>query len=136
MPYSQGLRLVSPYSARSTESEEKLTSVSTLVSANRIVLVDDENGDFLQSLPISSEVTEVVPTHRVDVRLTNLFSEDRVMSREEGVEALVSEECLLLDNLRVDIGRAQGFDLRDEEIPNPFDSLGHLQPTPSYELSV
>lgn len=136
MPCSQELRFFSKYSAKCTESEGKPTPVSTLVSANRIILVDDEYGYFLQSLPISSEVTEVVPTHGVDVRLTNLLSKDGMMSREEGVEAFVSDECLLLDNLRVDVGRAQGFDLRDEEIPNPFYSLDDLQPAALYKLPV
>lgn len=131
---SQELPSVSGGSAKSTGCEGKLTSVSTLVRANCVVLVDDENGNLLQSQFIPSEVTEVVPTHGIDVRLTNFLSKDRMVSREEGVEAFVSEECLLLDNLRVDIGRAQSLDLRDEEIPDPFYSLDNLQPTLSCEV--
>lgn len=49
------------------------------------------------------------------------------MPSQERIQIFVANERLLLDDLRIDIGRSQGFDLGNEEIPNPFDSLSTRQ---------
>lgn len=56
-------------------------------------------------------MAEIVPAHGIDVGLCNLVGELRVVSIEEGIEAFISEEVLLLYYLGVNIGRAKSFDL-------------------------
>ncbi len=53
---------------------------------------------------VAGEITQVIPTHRVDIRLPNLFPEDRVVSSQETVQLLVTNKRLLLNDLSIDVG--------------------------------
>lgn len=46
------------------------------------------------------------------------------MFLEKGEEVFEFYKVLLLDDLRVDVGRAEGFDLSDQEVSYSFDGLG------------
>ena len=58
--------------------------------------------DLLKSQSVTCEVTQVVPTHGVDVCLSNFISKLGVMFGQKNVEVLVSNERSLLNNLRID----------------------------------
>lgn len=51
------------------------------------------------------------------------------MAREECVQLLVFQEALLLDDLCVDTGGSERFDLRDNVVANALDSLGTVSST-------
>lgn len=104
-----------------------ITSMSTLISTDGIILVHNKDRDRFKSLLVPGEAAQVVPTHRVDIRLPNLLSEHRVMSRQEAVQVLVPKKRLLLNYLSVDVRRSQGLDLRDEEVSNSFYGLKMFQ---------
>ena len=70
-----------------------------------------KEGKFHQGVMVAGEMVEVVPTHGVDVSLSDSISELTVMSVEEGIEVFKFEKVLLLNNLGVDIKRSEGFDL-------------------------
>lgn len=46
-------------------------------------------------------MAQVIPTHSVDVCLSNFISKLAVMFGQEKVEVLVSNECSLLNDLRI-----------------------------------
>lgn len=104
-------------------SSVDLTSMSSLVSTDRIIPVDHKDGELVESILVPREVTEVVPTHRIDICLSNLFPKDRMVSGKETVELLVANERLVLNNLSINTGRPQGFYLRHEQVSDSFDSL-------------
>ena len=66
-----------------------------------IMLVHSVLGDLLESQSITTKVSQVVPTHSVDVCLSNFISKLGMMFGQEDV--LISNECSLLNDLRIDI---------------------------------
>ena len=77
------------------------TSLARWVSQS-IMLVYSVQRDLLESESIASKVTQIVPTHGVDVRLSNFIRKLGMMFGQETIEILVSNECSLLDDLRID----------------------------------
>lgn len=67
------------------------------------MLVYSVQGDLLESHSIACEVTQVVPTHSVDVSLRNLIGKLGMMFGQEKIKVLVSNECSLLNDLRIDV---------------------------------
>lgn len=72
---------------------------------------------------ITGEVVGVIPAHSVDVCLADVVGQLGLISRKESVQVFVFDETLLLDNLGVDVERAEGFNLRDKIIADTFHSL-------------
>jgi hypothetical protein len=58
---------------------------------------------LLQRLIVPSEVMQIVPSHRVDVRLADFFRKHGMMSCDEAVYIFVVGKRLLLNDLRVDV---------------------------------
>ena len=81
---------------------EKHTSLVHLVS-QRIMLVYSVQGYLLESHSIACEVTQVVPTHSVDVSLRNLIGKLGIMFGQKKIKVLVRNECSLLNDLRIDV---------------------------------
>lgn len=67
--------------------------------------------DLFERLQVACEIGRKVPAHRIDVRLGDLPSQCRVGFREIAEKVFELHETLLLNNLRVDIGRSHGSDL-------------------------
>ena len=80
------------------------TSLVRLVPQS-IMLVHCVERDFLESQSVTSKVTQVVPTHGVDVCLSNFISKLGMVSGQKEVEVFVSDECSLMNNLRIDAWR-------------------------------
>lgn len=93
------------------------------ISANGIVLVNSKDRYPLEAMLIPRKVTEVIPTHSVDIRLTDLFGKHRVMSSQKRVQIFEANKILLLDDLGIYVGRPQGLDVRNKKISDPLDSL-------------
>ena len=81
---------------------ERHTSLIHLVS-QRIMLVYIVQGDLLKSHSIACKVTQVVPTHSIYVSLRNLIGKLDMMFGQEEIKVLVSNECSLLNDLRIDV---------------------------------
>lgn len=71
-------------------------------------------------------MAEVVPAHGIDVGLSDFIGELSVVPGEEGVEVSIFEEVLLLDNLSVDVRRAQGLDLSNQIVTDALYGLDIL----------
>lgn len=80
---------------------EKHTSLVRLV-AQSIMLVDRVQRNPLESHSIACKVTQVVPTHSVDVCLGDFIGKLGMTFGQEKIEVLVSNESSLLNDLRVD----------------------------------
>lgn len=93
------------------------------VSADCIEFIDCVHFDFSQSIVVSREMMEVVPSHRIDICLCNFAGKDGMVSRKISVEVFEPHQTLLLDYLRVNVGRAERLDLGDQKIPNALDGL-------------
>lgn len=68
-----------------SEWSSRGTSLDIWISANGIVLVDSKDRYPLEAMLIPRKVTQVIPTHSVDIRLTDLFGKHRVMSSQKRV---------------------------------------------------
>lgn len=91
--------------------------------AENVVFVEDMELELFQCLLVPGELVEIVPAHGVKVCLTYFARKHGLVPVEKGEEILELEEVLLLDNLRIDIGRPQRLDLSDKEVPYSLDSL-------------
>lgn len=80
---------------------EKHTSLVDLVPQS-IMLVHSVQRNLLESHSIACKVTQVVPTHSVDVCLGDFIRKLGMMFGKEKIEVLVSNESSLLNDLRVD----------------------------------
>ena len=67
------------------------------------MLVHGVQGDLLESQSIACEVTQVVPTHSVDISLRNFIGKLCMMFGQEKIQVFVSNECSLLNDLRIDV---------------------------------
>lgn len=72
------------------------------VFAKSIMLVHSVQRDLLDSHSVVCKVAEVVPTHSVDVCSSDFISKLGMMFSQKIIEILVSNECSLLNDLRVD----------------------------------
>lgn len=72
---------------------------------------------------VARKVVEIIPTHRIDIRLAELVGKLLLMASQKGIEVLVFQEALLLDDLRVDARRSERFDLRNYVVTDALDSL-------------
>ena len=80
---------------------QRPTSLIRLISQS-IMLVHSMKRNLLESQSVTCKVTEVVPTHGVDVCLSDFISELGVVFGQKNVEVFVSNECSLLNDLRID----------------------------------
>ena len=67
------------------------------------MLIRGVQRDLLESQSITCKVTQVIPTHGVDVCLSNFIRKLGMMPGQEKIEVLVSNECSLLNDLRIDV---------------------------------
>lgn len=68
------------------------TSLIIWISTDCVVLIDNKDRDPLKRLFITREVAQIVPTHRVDIRLRYLFRKYRMMSSEERIEIIIANK--------------------------------------------
>ena len=55
--------------------------------------------DLLESQSVARKVAQVVPTHSIDVCLSNFIGQLSMMISQKKIEVLVSNECALLNDL-------------------------------------
>ena len=80
---------------------ERHTSLACLVRQS-IMLVHSIPRDLLESLSVTCKVTQVVPAHSIDICLGDFISKLGMMFGQEKVDILISNECSLLNDLRID----------------------------------
>lgn len=80
---------------------ERHTSLVRLVP-QRIMLVYSVQRNLLESQSIARKVTQVVPTHRVDICLSNFIGKLDMMFGQEEIKVLISNKGSLLNDLRID----------------------------------
>ena len=75
------------------------------VCCNSFGMIDVVYIEVVERSFVSCEVVEVVPSHRVDVRLGDLLSKLRLSLRKEPKDTPISKETVLLYDLGVDTRR-------------------------------
>ena len=80
---------------------ERQTSLVRLI-AQSIMLVHSVQRYLLECQSIARKVAQVVPTHSVNVCLCDFIGKLRMVFGQEKIEVFVSNECSLLNDLRID----------------------------------
>lgn len=77
---------------------ERQTSLVRLICQS-IMPVHGVQRDLLESQSVARKVAQVVPTHSIDVCLSNFIGQLSMMISQKKIEVLVSNECALLNDL-------------------------------------
>lgn len=79
--------------------------------------------ELLEGSVVALEVAEIVPTHGVDVGLTDFFRKLGVVGGHKEEELLIADKTLLLDDVGICTGDPNSFDFRHEEIADSLNGL-------------